>query len=300
MIENNFQGETPEAIASEVYFFRDTNPNISILYVEGDSDVKLFKHLCKKNTCTIVDCHGRDNVLEVIKIRNAQDCIGEIAIADKDYDELYTTLASIPNLFYTDQHDMETTILSLNDIDGTIEEYSDSKKIEQLEKFYATENIFNVILDYSKKIGLMRLYCIKNAYIVNFNTMPIDSYMKENFKFDYEDYLNNLIQFNSKRLSQREKEELIDNIKDFIKKKHMSYNIYMICRGHDITYFLSLLFSLYPIIYKEGNHDESLDSQLKVEQRIRSLLSVNDFRRTKLYKSIKNWEEQNLNFYLVK
>jgi len=114
-----------------------SHPNslgVNYILVEGESDIRLFRKLFDLEKCKIESIPGGKNKLEdcVDTLVNIYPLI--IGIRDTDFLNLNNINYNKPNMFLTDKHDIETTILSDNDVLSTLVfEFSDMPKNEHLD-----------------------------------------------------------------------------------------------------------------------------------------------------------------------
>ena len=95
------------------------NPNNrgkTLVLVEGDSDIRLFRKLFDADHCKVENIPGGKFKLE--------DCVEElirsyplvIGIRDADFEHLKSSSYSKSNMFLTDYHDIEVTMLAQKEI----------------------------------------------------------------------------------------------------------------------------------------------------------------------------------------
>ena len=71
---------------------------IAFLFVEGESDERLYSIFVGSSTCQIVVSHGRANLIEACEILNADGFKGFLGIIDADFCHARGTFSLIPKM----------------------------------------------------------------------------------------------------------------------------------------------------------------------------------------------------------
>lgn len=226
--------------------------------VEGETDVEIYKIILPKHFSIIaVEKHkGKvDNSRKAIRdeLEKNGAKLNEkslfIGIIDADYDRLLgkDMTKKSEYLFYTDKHDMETTILSLFIKDGQFE--LDGNKVSQ--------SVFDATL----KIGYLRYGSIgpNNRYYLYFKNFKKDflkNYIGKNGN-EVTLKLENLIKtakdewMTNERLQTNKNQNHSSNrhkwwlhktkriVKDLVKQIKKKNDPWFVYNGHDITFLLS-------------------------------------------------------------
>jgi hypothetical protein len=140
---------TPDDYANELRMRRSTHQG-TFLIVEGDSDAKCYRQLIDTSCCQLVIARNRNMAISVLKILQAPVVPGVIAIVDKDFDELNGTLPEIPNLFFTDTHDLETMLLRSPALEKLLGEFASEEKLAKFGR-----DVRDVILNSGCTIGYL-------------------------------------------------------------------------------------------------------------------------------------------------
>lgn len=209
-------------------------------------------------------CGGLKNFLDELN-KEYKDFL--IIIKDADFDHLNkVSYEQYNNLFLTDTHDIETMMLSDPNIEQRLSEKFLSRKeegfiqecMEQLEflsylKWYNVKNHLKLIVKQIK---------IGNVYD-GYHPVSLDDCRKELYKNDK----------NFKLCP-----DIIDKVQAFIalNKTDDKWNL---TNGHDLCKALNIYFN------KHGNTKESVSDYLSHGY------AMADFEKTKLYSSIRKWED---------
>lgn len=98
--------KTPGIIVSEIRMMSATFKGVHFL-VEGDEDIRFWKHRVSRATVTIVNCEGKPNLLAATNLvqRAGLRCVS--GVYDPDFERLFG-VAHFPNVLApTDQNDLE-------------------------------------------------------------------------------------------------------------------------------------------------------------------------------------------------
>lgn len=123
---------------------------INFILVEGDSDIRLFRSLFDIEKCKIESIPGGKSKLEecVDTLINIYPLV--VGIRDTDFLNLNNINYSKANMLLTDKHDIETTILSDEDVLNTLVfEFSNKPKNEHID-------LRNDIMESIKMIGYLK------------------------------------------------------------------------------------------------------------------------------------------------
>lgn len=164
-----------------------SHPNsnrINFIFVEGDSDIKLFRKLFDLEKCKVELIPGGKFKLE--------ECVSTlvpihslvIGIRDADFLHLGSSQYSEINMFLTDYHDIELTMLSQNDVlSALIFEYT---KIPQSEHLEFRNNILKSI----EMISYLKWLNDKDNLKLDFSSGFQDLLSFTNFEIDFTQYLS--------------------------------------------------------------------------------------------------------------
>tara|TARA_R100000988_G_C3988182_1_gene161095 strand:+ start:398 stop:1270 length:873 start_codon:yes stop_codon:yes gene_type:complete len=261
------------------------------ILVEGENDELFYSKFLNENQTQIEICHGKDNVLNAIKILdNTKHGKKYIGLVDKDYDFLFDEIIESENLIRTDFHDIETMCISSESFDNFTKEYFNKSKTEKL-KTKNSKSIKEHIIDLALPMAQIRIVNAINQYAIKFKpsgkeTKPLD-YSKFICKNSY-DFLGfeNLLEALKKYYNQGlpiKNEDLINQIKSLDLSK---YEILDICHGHDLTKIIVI--GMKKVI---GKSNLSNTKQEEIERVLRLAYSKEDFDKTTVRRQIMTFSE---------
>ena len=258
------------------------------VFVEGESDIRLFRKFFDLNKCK-VECVPGGN-------RNVERCVAEIlkiysstiGIRDADFIQLDTTPYTTINMFLTDYHDIEMTIISEDEVfSAVVHEYLGEKK-----ENHATikDNIIKTIEQLSYLKWLNDIEKLEFSFEAGFQ----DLISFAELKIEFSEYFKRVVTGD------------VCKIAGEVAKKHNAFDIVLnkidtlkvlnphplhLCNGHDFMKCFSKYIN--DSSNKRGLNDDTILSIF------RALYRNELFVKTNLYKSIKQWaDDNNLSIYL--
>jgi len=253
----------------------DLGKNMVYILVEGVNDCKIYPKLFERNKTSVEYVHGGKKQL-IIALNELNNITKQIfGICDADFNHLKNITTNINNLFFTDFHDIEMTMLFVDGVlNNTLTEY----KLQN-----NSSEILQKALEETKIIGYIRWYNENDTIKLDFKRMGLGSFVMPhdiNAHLDVDAYLNEL----NKRSKNKTKIVSYEEIDNFI-LTHNTNDLFNLCNGHDVTSLISL------IIGSSTSHENFCSI-------LRASFNVNYFRKTKLYIDIKKWQTDN-NFFIL-
>lgn len=256
-----------------------THPNsrgINFILVEGDTDIRLFRKFFDLDKCKVENIPGGNLKLEECVTHLVRVYPLILGIRDADFIHLNQSEYKIPNMFLTDCHDMETTILSRDNIlNSLVFEYSDLPKNQHL-KFRS--NMMKAI----QAVGYLKwLNSIENLKLTFSKCGFQDLISFVNLKIDTLEYIKRVI---SKSENAKIKDELIieSKINDLSLKNP---DLLQLTNGHDLLITLAKYFR--EVKNQKGLSDRSIASSLRMQ------FSIDSFKQTQLFNEIVSWSNSN-------
>lgn len=258
----------------------------SFLIVEGDTDSRLFKHLTDRDQreCKVKVAGNKKDAKELLEILEKESFKGVLAIVDADFDRLQEQF--IPNsssLFLTDCHDIEAMMVKSRAFEKLLDEHGSEEKIAGFIK--KNGSLREVLLNSGEKIGYLRWLSQKDELSLKFEGLKFGGFVdKETLQID----LKKLVQEvkNKSEKHSLNQEEIIKKITDL---SSSNFDLWDVCCGHDLIEILSQ--GLGKAIGSERQHQDITAE--KLEKSLRLAYEITEFKKTSLYKSIKDWESRN-------
>jgi len=289
-----------------------------VVIVEGRNDVKLFENLLNSESVIITApdlIYNAENkkgavISAIIDINNASNISGTskhqkyIGIVDSDFNQLCGNCKNISNLFYTATHDIDVQIF-----------ISDALK-KMIIFFYKEpdniniEDVRNLCLKISSEFGLYLLSLYENGFHSHMKKLnPIHDYFDDTLIINHQKILEKL---NELHVNGEFSEEDLENIKNKLDdRKSQNLDKLHLANGHDVFRVLTML-TLWKMLnlqkkrisekYRKNLlHNPNLRSFLseELEDLLRTSYDFAFFKKSVLYKNIKNYQE-NVNIEFIR
>lgn len=237
--------------------------------VEGEDDGKIYPKFFDASKAKVEYVNGKTSLIEALEILT-QETKQVVGIADADFLHLNKLYPRVKNLFYTDYHDIEMTMLSFEDVrNNLLTEYQLQDK-QQI--------IWQNVLEEASYIGYIRWYNDINDNKINFSGIgygKIADLVDEKLKLQKPLLLDELNQ----RSPNKERILTDETVNTFIETNSTDDSMNL-CSGHDVAAFLSLIIG-------------SRTTPKGVETALRFSFNIQHFSKTKLYKQLQEWQNQN-------
>jgi len=245
---NVLRAETEESI-TKIIMERTRNANIKFVYVEGEKDEELFKEIMKKelinsdfDNAVIENKHGKINTLAVFKKAKEEKLKGIICCLDADFDRhINPKLDDHPHeIIYTDQNDLETTILHLGILGDNYlcQKFFNLNVLNDFLKKMNYESLLDLLIDLASKIGWIRFQNHFKNLGLNFKNLPYNLLFAEtNFEFDQ----NKLYECLTENIKSRPESDILISRIQMLKCEKENAPDIRYCNGHDICQIISLI-----------------------------------------------------------
>lgn len=250
------------------------NKRMNFVLVEGKSDIKLFHKLFDQNRCKVKSIPGGNIKLEACVSMLVKKHSLIIGIRDADFIHLSDEVYQKKNMFLTDCHDIEMTMLSQEDIlNRLLFEYrTDYPKEKHFE-------LRNKLIKSIEMVSYLKWLNDQENIKLNFKKTGFQDLVSfENFTMDFPQYLQRVF---SKSKNAKINPEIINQ--KIITLMKSQPDVMQLTNGHD----LFQIFAKFLRGEKEKFSDENLASA------VRMAFDIKHFQATKLYHALDNWSKQN-------
>jgi len=246
----------------------DVGSTIVWVLVEGSDDCKIYQKFFDETRAIVEFVNGGKSQLQIALDTLTNETEQVIGIQDADFLHLEGVYPTVRNLFYTDCHDIEMTMLSFdNVVYNLFSEYCMQDK---------KDDIWQNILQESSYVAYVRWYNEKKNCKMFFSELRYGVGLTEisnnRLLLKCQDLLHAL----NIRSSNKTEELTSQNINNFITDNRTD-DLLNLCNGHDVTALLSLT------IGSQISHKEFC-------RHLRLSFSIQHFGQTKLYSDISDWQ----------
>ncbi|MDX2214075.1 MAG: DUF4435 domain-containing protein [Oculatellaceae cyanobacterium bins.114] len=261
----------------------------TFLLVEGNSDKTFYGRFVDPLACELVSVSGKPSsklrVIAVLRILENSSFQGILAIVDSDFDRLTGSQDDIPNLLYTDTHDLETMLINSPAFDKVMSEFGSEEKIINFSR-----DIRLLILEMGISIGYLLWISQLDSLNLTFEGITFSKFVDEQtFQMDE---LKLIREVKNKSQAFTLKDE--DLQQRLTHQKSNNHDPWQVCCGHHLVEILSLG------LRKAFGSNKAADVEPNsLERNLRLAYEAVYFHETQLCLSIRNWESRNQPFRVL-
>ena len=247
---------------------------VVFVLVEGDTDIRLFRKFFNEDKCKVEKITGGNPQLEISveRLLNVHKLI--IGIRDADFIHLNGIAYNKENMFLTDFHDIEMTLIHNDSAFSAIlfEFLSDLGKQKHNK---VRKNIFKII----EQVSFLRWLNDLENLELNFEPSFYNLIELDRLAINFAQHFSNIC---SKSPNAKIKDFEIIN-EEIQKLKVESPDSFQVSNGHD---FMTALFR-----YIQGNKNSISLKKEVIEAIFRTNFRKEDFEKTDLFEKIKKWAD---------
>lgn len=252
------------------------------LIVEGESDTSVFLFLADIDRCRLFIAKGKNNVLEAIAITQKARYKGVAAVVDADFWHLERLQPTLPSVFVTDTHDLETMMLRTRAYEkllffyeltslGTVEIKPDAFVVW-------AANLLREIQGDAMTLGYLRWASSRHNLRIKFKEVPIRRCLDNKNSRLHEERVETEIL----RASDKSAGTWNEIRAKAFELEGQAHDPWQVCSGHDLTEILSH--------YLERVLGRRVDRK-EVEKQLALCYDSSDFFNTELCRRLSAWEQ---------
>ena len=247
------------------------------ILVEGSNDQTLFSRFFREDKSIVIPVGGKENVIEIIKKQNSDKSYEKFGIVDSDFDRILEKEIIESNIFCTDVHDVETMIIAYAGLRRVLIENIYPEAYEKL--LGEIDSIIENILKFSKYMGMVRFYSLKNKENYKFSEIEYEKFINgKKILLDKQEFMTELARNTGHEIN-------INGVEKYIEAKYSTFNTLDICCGHDITNIMGIILNE----INKGKRKKINSGEL--EKNLRLMFSHDEWESTEIYKKIYSWLE---------
>ncbi len=251
------------------------NQGINFVLVEGDSDIRLFRKLFDLDKCKVEYIPGGKPKVEECVLTLLEEYTQIIGVLDADFSHLDESNAKKANIFLTDFHDIEMTMLAQDEVlHAILFEYTD---IHKNNHYTFCDNILETI----QQISYLKWLNDRENLKLIFKKVGFQDLISiSNFHFNFNEYLSRVL-VKSDNAVIKDKILILEKIDELTQ---LNPDFFQLTNGHDAIQ----VFTKY---FRNKGHKGLKDSHLASTFRI--VFTNAHFRETKLYTALEKWANEN-------
>lgn len=252
------------------------------LLVEGEFDFRLYNSFLDHNTCRIITCNGKENVINCRTSLNNTSTPGVLAIIDADFHHITPTTICNDTIL-TDLHDLECMMLQGVALERLLNEFIVPKRFEawlSKQKTGAIEHLLSICLD----IGSLLYHSVQQKLNLTFSELDFTEFIdRRTMAFNILRFVRH-IKNKSSRHDLRD-EDLIEAIRIIREERFATWQL---IRGHDFIETLSVALRT-----AWANWSALEVNRERLEQCLRLAYPIGEFMQSNVYRQTKSWENHN-------
>lgn len=188
-----FTNKTPGVVFAEIEMLRAVERTTGFI-VEGHDDFRFWKARTLPREVTIVDCEGKQNLIEVARHASESGKDYVVGVYDADFDRLSGVRHYSDLLAITDENDLEVTLLRSPCLERLLAHFADAEKVSAFEAEKNT-TVCDYIESIACKFGELRFLNHQNRLGVNFDFLsPYRFIRADDWSFDITELHQQFIQ----------------------------------------------------------------------------------------------------------
>lgn len=260
----------------------------TMVIVEGSQDSVIYRKVLEPDParCRLIPAGGKDNALEAIEKLRQYCCPGVLAIVDADFWHLESMSAPGPDVLVTDKHDIETTMLSVGVLNRVLQALGSERELKRLD-----HSVEEMLLASGLPLGTARWVASSRLKIdLTFKGLDFDKFINhDTLDLDIDSMTQELQRINPGKIGNRS--IMVKVVRDWLRRKADPWNV---CCGHDLTAILAI--GLAHIFGNRKGHNVNADA---VFDAMADAFQSELFTRTELYRSVLEWESNNLGYVVL-
>jgi hypothetical protein len=282
MISNSISVKiSGQIIANQIRLQRARHKG-SFLLLEGESDCKLFRRFVDDLACVLVNCLGRDRLLDATRILNDDGFSGFVAIADRDFSDRLGVDIALQNVMFPDNNDLEIDIIMSDALSIFLHEFGSKPKLAQHGDPPA-DGVRQTIFRAAAGVGALRFLSQQKGWGLDFSGELIKFASRAVLDIDVEATARRVIA-RSRMLRILSVTQVTDEVTALILGEERPERL---CCGHDCVRILgrgtARVFGNNKIFDDDGAVDN-------LERVMRLAYKFADFKLTKTYENLLGWQ----------
>jgi hypothetical protein len=276
MMNNPQKTRKVQGIINDIHLLFNSSCGTTYTYiiVEGSDDLAIYQKFFKNENVKFYNSNGKLRLIDVLTGISEKIKPRSIGICDADFSHLDNDYPPATNIFFTDYHDIEMTMLKFDGI------FYDS--ISKFRSQLYAEKVLSDLLRETSYLAYIRWYNHKNQFNLRFKCLDFKNIFLIQDGTIAHDMIKLIEMLNYHSIS-KIRTLTSEDIYAFI-TENKTNDYFNLCNGHDITMLI--------VILLEGLVGQNI-SREKYRDSLYASFRLDHFIQTKLYKEILAWQTAN-------
>ncbi len=275
---------TPQAKANEIRLKRHLHHG-SFVLVEGRDDRLFLEQFADSEECRVTVANGKDNVVEVVAILEADRFPGIVGIVDADFDHYEGIESSSENLVVLETVDLEAMLIRSPALDRVLVELGSTNKIAKFGR-----DVRETLVAAAVRIGCLRLHSRQSELHLKFSKLRYRAFVDKGTLATRDRDLVRAVM----NLSGRPDLPLDDIARKIADIRSSLDDPWLLCYGADMVKILA--FGLRRTL---GTNDARAVAPGVVRQCLRLAFGWSDMNNSRLGRDIRYWEARNPSYRVL-
>lgn len=271
------------SIANQIRLERAVHAG-SFLLVEGCSDANIFKNFCDQGECSIVVCLGKGKLVDALNELEVSSFTGALGFVDRDFGDFLGYPDVQGDVVYSDENDMEMSILCSKALDRVLEEIGSSDAICNSIRTRG-KPIREIIFSSASVVGALRLVAQKNGLPLRFEEMKYKYKQNNSCIIDEKQTIQHIFGRSENKGDVKES-DLQLAVRAHLSDEKESKSL---CSGHDCVRVLGRGLKKEFGNSNQFNNDKGAKT---LESALRLAYELKDFQSTGAFSKMCNWEKE--------
>lgn len=168
---------SPTVAKNTVGMLRNYDANLSILLLEGESDILTLSRCIDRESCKIVVANNKTEAVEAVEFSDTQGFDGVLAIVDADLIEIAEERSGSPNVFYTDLYDLDAMVFAAEGIvERCVESICDYSRVHgDGQGASLLAYMRSQVVEMASTVGWLRAYSMQGDHQIPLSNFPFEA-----------------------------------------------------------------------------------------------------------------------------
>jgi hypothetical protein len=275
--------------ANKAKMLRNNRSNLSIVFVEGDTDARFYGQFICHKSCSLVNTSGRSHALDAGDILANEKFKGFLVLVDRDD---WAVEGTPPDyVVTTDCRDLETTLLRGGIALRLLAQHGDRDWVRRIEE-KARKPLIDLLAEWAAIVGIIRWISNKEGRKLTTAGVDLTNFVNwDDLKVSVEEVVTFVLRQSGGSGGVPFDEARNELVTRCIQALNGTKDKWAFCQGHDLCHLL-----MRGLIRKFGNKQSEALTIEVFEASVRACCAPTEFALTEVYRKVRAWERLNAPF----